>query len=93
MSLKLKEDILSDELKVMGPELSRTVTPELQKHMTMGRSHDQTGSDPSRDPPRDQSRDLAPNPVSKESCDKEREHDLMHAYFCRRNLCYVHDRY
>ena len=40
MSLKLKEDILSDELKVMGPELSRTVTPELQKHMTVGRSHD-----------------------------------------------------
>ena len=93
MGLKLKEDILSDELKVMGPELSRTVTPELQKHMTVGRSHDQTGSDPSRDPPRDQSRDLAPNPVSKESCDKEREHDLMHAYFCRCNLCYVHDRY
>ena len=34
-----------------------------------------------------------PNPASKQSCDKEQEHDLMHAYFCRHNLCYVHDRY
>ena len=66
-------------------QLSRTVTPELQKRVTMGRSHDQTESDPSRDP--------VPNPASKESCDKEREHDLMHAYFCRRNLCYIYDRY
>ena len=65
-------------------QLSRTVTLELWKHVTMGRSHDQTRS-PSHDP--------VPNPVSKESCDKEREHDLMHAYFCRCNLCYVHDRY
>ena len=59
--------------------LSRTVTPELWKHVTVGRSHDQTGSDPSRDPPRDQSRDPAPNPASQQSCDKEREHDLIHA--------------
>ena len=44
-------------------QLSRTVTPELQKRVTMGRSHDQTGSDPSHDP--------VPNPASKESCDKE----------------------
>ena len=29
--------------------MSRIVTPELRKHVTMGRSHDQTGSDPSRD--------------------------------------------
>ena len=65
--------------------VSRTVTLEPQKHMTVGRSHDQTGSDPSRD--------LVPNPASKQSCDKEREHDLMHAYFCRHNLCYIHDRY
>ena len=73
--------------------VSRTVTPEPRRHVTMGRSHDQTGSDPSRDPPRDQSRDQAPKPASNQSCDKEQEHDLMHAYFCRRNLCYVHDRY
>ena len=59
----------------------------------MGRSHDQTGSDPSHDLPCDRSQDLAPNPASKQSCDKEREHDLMLAYFCRRNLCYVHNRY
>ena len=65
--------------------LSRTMTLEPRKHVTMGRSHDQTGSDPSRDP--------VPNPASKQSCDKEREHDLMHAYFCRHNLCYIHDRY
>ena len=74
-------------------KMSRTVTPEPRKHVTVGRSHDQTGSDPSRDPPHDQSRDQAPKPASNQSCDKEREHDLMHAYFCRRNLCYVHDRY
>ena len=49
----------------------------------MGRSHDQTGSDPSRD--------QAPKPVSNQSYDKEREHDLMHTYFCRCNLCYIHD--
>ena len=73
--------------------LSRTMTPEPQRHMTVGRSHDQTGSDPSCDPPHDQSRDQAPKPASNQSCDKEREHDLMHDYFCRRNLCYVHDRY
>ena len=65
--------------------LSRTVTPEPRRHVTVERSHDQTGSDPSRD--------QAPKPASNQSCDKEREHDLMHAYFCRRNLCYVHDRY
>ena len=46
-----------------------------------------------RDPPCDQSRDQVPKPASNQSCDKEREHDLMHAYFCRRNLCYIHDRY
>ena len=73
--------------------VSQTVTLEPRRHVTMGRSHDQTGSDPSRDPPCDQSRDQAPKPASNQSCDKEREHDLMHAYFCRRNLCYVHDRY
>ena len=73
--------------------LSQTVTLELQKHVTVGGSHDQTRSDPSHDPPRNRSRDPAPNPASKQSRDKEREHDLMHAYFCRRNLCYIHDRY
>ena len=56
-------------------------------------AHDQTGSDPSRDPPCDRSHDTAPNPVSKQSCNKEQEHDLMHTYFCRHNLCYIHDRY
>ena len=45
------------------PYLSRTVTPEPQRHMTVGRSHDQTGSDPSRD--------QAPKPASNQSCDKE----------------------
>jgi hypothetical protein len=73
--------------------VSRTVTPEPRKHVTVRRSHDQTGSDPPCDPPRDQSRGQAPKPASNQSCDKEREHDLMHAYFCRRNLCYVHNRY
>ena len=65
--------------------VSRTVTPEPQRHVTVGRSHDQTGSDLSRD--------QVLKPASNQSCDKEQEHDLMHAYFCRRNLCYVHDRY
>ena len=69
--------------------VSRTVTPEPRRHVTMGRSHDLTRSDP----PRDQSCDQMPKPASNQSCDKEREHDLMHAYFCRRNLCYIHDRY
>ena len=73
--------------------MSQTVTPDPRKHVTVERSHDQTGSDPSCDLPRDRSRDPAPNPASKQSCDKEREHDLMHAYFCRHNLCYIHDRY
>ena len=68
-----------------GQYLSQTMTPEPQKHVTMGRSHDQTGSEPSRDP--------VPNPATKQSCDKEQEHNLMHAYFCRHNLCYVHNRY
>ena len=81
------------EKRTLRDFLSRTVTPELRKHATVGRSHDQTGSDPSCDPSCDPSRDPAPNPASKQSCDKEREHDLMHAYFCRCNLCYVHDRY
>ena len=65
--------------------LSQTVTPEPQKHVTVGGSHDPDGSKPSRDP----SRDPAPKPVTNQSGDKEWEHDLMHAYFCRRNLCYV----
>ena len=83
----------SKQQPLVALSMSRTVTPEPRRHVTVGRSHDQTGSDPSRDPPRDQSRDQAPKPASNQSCDKEREHDLMHAYFCRCNLCYVHDRY
>ena len=51
--------------------LSRTVTPEPRRHVTVGRSHDQTGSDLSHDPPHDQSRDQAPKPASNQSCDKE----------------------
>ena len=74
-------------------QLSQTMTLELRRHVTMGRSHDQTGSDPSRDLTCDKSCDQAPKPASNQSCDKEREHDLMHAYFCRYNLCYIHDRY
>ena len=74
-------------------QLSQTMTLELRRHVTMGRSHDQTGSDPLRDLTCDKSCDQAPKPVSNQSCDKEREHDLMHAYFCRYNLCYIHDRY
>ena len=73
--------------------MSWTVTLELQRHVTVGRSHDQTGSDLSHDPPHDQSYDQVPKPASNQSCDKEWEHDLMHTYFCRHNLCYVHDRY
>ena len=75
--------------------LSRTevVTLSVPDHVTMGKSCDQTGSKPSRD----SSRDRAPKKVltlsDKESEDKEREHAWMHAYFCRRSLCYVHDRY
>ena len=82
-----------DQKSKLTEQLSQTVTPEPRRHVTVGRSHDQTGSDPSRDPPHDQSRDQVSKPASNQSCDKEREHDLMHAYFCRRNLCYVHDRY
>ena len=74
-------------------QLSQTMTLELRRHVTMGRSHDQTGSDPSCDLTCDKSCDQAPKPASNQSCDKEREHDLMHAYFCRYNLCYIHDRY
>ena len=43
--------------------LSRTVTPEPRRHVTVGRSHDQTGSDPSLD--------QVPKPASNQSCDKE----------------------
>ena len=75
--------------------LSRTevVTPEVPDHVTVGRSCDQTGSKSSRDPSRDQAPKKALTLSDKESEDKEREHAWMHAYFCRRNLCYVHDRY
>ena len=75
--------------------LSRTevVTPEIRDHVTMGRSCDQTGSKSSCDPSRDQAPKKALTLSDKESGDKEREHALMHAYFCRRDLCYVHDRY
>ena len=60
--------------------LSWTVTLELQKHVTVGRSHDQIGSELSCDPPCDWSHDPAPNPMSKQSCDKEWEHDLSNAH-------------
>jgi hypothetical protein len=75
--------------------VSRTevITPEVPDHMTMGRSCDQTGSKSSRDPSRDQAPKKALTLSDKESGDKEREHALMHAYFCRRDLCYVHDQY
>jgi hypothetical protein len=75
--------------------VSRTevVTPEIRDHVTVGRSCDQTGSKSSRDPSRDQVPKKALTLSDKESGDKEREHALMHTYFCRRDLCYVHDRY
>ena len=68
-----------------GPKegmLSRTgvVTPEVPDHVTVGRSCDQAPNP-------------APRPSDNRSDDKECEHALMHAYFCRRDLCYVHDRY
>ena len=75
--------------------VSRTevVTPEVPDHVTVGRSYDQTGSKSSRDPSHDQAPKKALTLSDKESGDKEHEHALMHAYFCRRDLCYVHDRY
>ena len=71
--------------------LSRTgvVTPEVLDHVTVGRSYDQIGSKPSRD----QAPNPVPRPSDNKSDDKEHEHALMHAYFCRCDLCYVYDRY
>jgi hypothetical protein len=86
---------LQEQLGLKEGMLSRTevVTPEVPDHVTVGRSCDQTGSKSSRDPSRDQAPKKALTLSDKESEDKEREHAWMHAYFCRRNLCYVHDRY
>jgi hypothetical protein len=72
---------------------TEVVTPEIRDHVTMGRSCDQTGSKSSRDPSRDQVPKKALTLSDKESGDKEHEHVLMHTYFCRCDLCYVHDRY
>jgi hypothetical protein len=74
--------------------MSRTevVTLKVPGHVTMGRSCDQTGSKSSRDPSRDQAPKKVLTLSDKESGDKEREHALMHAYFCRHDLCYVYDR-
>ena len=69
------------------------MTPEVPGHVTVERSCDQTGSKSSRDPSSDQAPKKALTLSDKESEDKEHEHALMHAYFCRHNLCYVHDRY
>ena len=82
-------------LALQSGQLSRTevVTLEVPDHVTVGRSCDQTGSKSSHDPSRDQAPKKALTLSDKESGDKEREHTLMHAYFCRRDLCYVHDRY
>ena len=63
-SLQAQQD-LKEEM------LSRTMTPEPRRHVTVGRSHDQTGSDLSCDLPCDQSRDQVPKPASNQSCDKE----------------------
>jgi hypothetical protein len=76
-----------------GLSQTEVVTLEVSEHVTIGRSCDQTGSKSSRDPSRDQAPKKALTLSDKESCDKEHEHALMHAYFCRRDLCYVHDRY
>ena len=72
---------------------TEVVTLEVPGHVTMGRSSDQTGSKSSHDLSRDQAPDPAPRPSDNKSDDKECEHMLIHAYFCRCNLCYVHDRY
>jgi hypothetical protein len=103
MSIGQKPDISQGPLSksqgqgqgALKQSVSRTevVTPEIRDHVTMGRSCDQTGSKSSRDPSCDQAPKRALTLSDKESGDKEREHTLMHAYFCRRDLCYVHDRY
>ena len=69
------------------------MTLEVLGHVTMGRSCDQTGSKLSHDPSHDQVPKKVLTLSDKESGDKESEHALMHAYFCRHDLCYVHDRY
>ena len=75
-----------------GSDLSRDLPRDLPHDLPRDLSRDLPRDLP-HDLPRDQSRDQVPKPASNQSCDKEREHDLMHAYFCRRNLCYVHNRY
>jgi hypothetical protein len=86
---------LQEQLGLKEGMLTRTevVTPEVLGHVTVGRSCDQTGSKSSCDPSHDQAPKKALTLSDKESGDKEREHTLMHTYFCRRDLCYVHDRY
>ena len=71
--------------------MSRTevMTPEVPDHVAVGRSCDQIRSKPLCD----QVPNLAPRPSDNKSDDKEHKHTLMHAYFCRHDLCYVHDRY
>ena len=69
------------------------MTPEIRDHVTVGRSCDQTGSKSSHNPSCDKALKKVLTLSDKESGDKECEHALMHTYFCRRDLCYVHDRY
>ena len=103
MFIQLQTDIMLEpeyydlEQKVVqaqkhrNKKMSQTevVTSEVLDHVTVGRSCDQIRSKSSHY----QVPDLAPRPSDNKSDDKEREHALMHAYFCRCNLCYVHDRY
>jgi hypothetical protein len=103
MFIQLQTDIMLEpeyydlEQKVVqaqkhrNKKMSQTevVTPEVLDHVTVGRSCDQIRSKSSHD----QVPDLVPRPSDNKSDDKEREHTLMHAYFCRCDLCYVHDRY
>ena len=91
--LALKSDLNLLEHLVLNLSRTEVVTPEVPDHVTMGRSCDQTRSKSSCDPSRDQAPKKVLTLSDKESGDKEREHTLMHAYFCRRDLCYVHDRY
>ena len=69
------------------------MTLKVLEHVTMGSSCDHTGSKLSHDLSCDQVPDLAPSQSDNKSGDKECKHVLTHAYFCRCDLCYVHDKY
>ena len=88
MACSFKGSVINCNSRVysVGWYVSQTATQEPWRHMTVGRSYNQTGSDQLYDPPHDQSYDQVSKPVSNQSCDKECEHMLIHTYFCRCNL-------